>query len=85
MDLELNDVQQELGSTVARLLKSKYDAGTRDEILASEKGWSEEMWNQYAEIGLLGLPFAEEHGGAGMGFAEVAVVCLLYTSDAADE
>ena len=74
MDLELTDVQQELGSTVARLLKTKYDAGTREALLATERGWSEEMWNQYAEIGLLGLPFAEEHGGAGMGFAEVAVV-----------
>lgn len=74
MDLELTDVQQELGSTVARLLKTKYDAGTRDELLASERGWSTDMWRQYAELGLLGLPFAEEHGGAGMGFAEVAVV-----------
>ncbi|GAA4283416.1 pimeloyl-CoA dehydrogenase small subunit [Brevibacterium daeguense] len=74
MDLELNDVQQELGATLARLLKTKYDAGTREEILASEQGYSQDMWNQYAELGLLGLPFAEDHGGAGMGFAEVAVV-----------
>jgi alkylation response protein AidB-like acyl-CoA dehydrogenase len=74
MDLELNDVQQELGATVARLLKTKYDAGTRETILASEAGYSQDMWHQYAELGLLGLPFAEDHGGAGMGFAEVAVV-----------
>lgn len=74
MDLELSDVQQELASTVARLLKTNYDAGKRDAILASDEGWSRDMWGKYAELGLLGLPFSEDVGGAGMGFAEVAVV-----------
>ena len=74
MDLELNEDQQELSDIISRLLRDKYDAGTRDSILASEQGWSTEMWEQYAEIGLLGLPFSEDHGGVGMGFAEVAVV-----------
>ena len=74
MDLELTDVQQELASTVGRLLSTKYDAATRDEVLASEAGYSADMWNQFAEIGLLGLPIDEDYDGAGMGFAEVAVV-----------
>ncbi|MYM18773.1 acyl-CoA dehydrogenase [Brevibacterium sp. 5221] len=74
MDLELNDVQRELGSTVRRLLRTKYNAEARDALLASEQGFSRDMWNQYAELGLLSLPFAEEYDGAGMGFAEVAVV-----------
>ena len=74
MDLELNDDQQELSEIISRLLKSKYGVSERDAILATDQGWSAELWEQYAEIGLLGLPFAEEHGGVGMGFAEVAVV-----------
>lgn len=74
MDLELNDVQQELGATLGRLLKGKYNAEAREAIRTSEAGWSEDMWNQFAELGLMSLPFAEEHGGAGMTFAEVAVV-----------
>ncbi|GAA2013068.1 acyl-CoA dehydrogenase family protein [Brevibacterium samyangense] len=74
MDLELTDVQQELGAMVRRLLAENYDASVREELLASEKGWSEQMWQQYAELGLLGLPFPEEFGGAGMGIGEVAVV-----------
>ena len=32
------------------------------------------MWAQYAELGLLGLPFAEEHGGFGGGGIEVMLV-----------
>lgn len=74
MDLELNEDQQELGDVVSRLLKSSYGTTQRDAILSSEQGWSTELWEQYAEIGLLGLPFDEDHGGLGMGFAEVAVV-----------
>lgn len=74
MDLELNDIQQELGTTVARLLKDKYGAEAREQILAGEQGWSGDMWQQFAELGLLSLPFPEDFGGAGMTFAEVAVV-----------
>ena len=32
------------------------------------------MWSQYAELGLLGLPFAEEHGGFGGGGIETMLV-----------
>ncbi|WP_291793567.1 acyl-CoA dehydrogenase family protein [Brevibacterium sp.] len=74
MDLELTEDQRELKSTVARLLKSEYDAATREEILNSDAGWSREKWETFAELGLLGLPFSEDYEGADMGFAEVAVV-----------
>lgn len=33
MDLELTDEQRELKSTVARLLRTEYDAAAREEIL----------------------------------------------------
>lgn len=74
MDLELTDEQRELKSTVARLLRTEYDAAAREEILRSDKGWSQEKWETFAELGLLGLPFSEEYDGADMGFGEVAVV-----------
>ena len=32
------------------------------------------MWQQYAELGLLGLPFAEAHGGFGGGPVETMIV-----------
>ena len=32
------------------------------------------MWSQYAELGLLGLPFAEEYGGFGGGAVEIMLV-----------
>lgn len=37
-------------------------------------GFSRALWKQMAELGWLGIPFPETLGGAGMGFAELAVV-----------
>ncbi|MDN6748382.1 MAG: acyl-CoA dehydrogenase family protein [Brevibacterium sp.] len=74
MDLELNDIQQELASTLNKFLRSEYDTQAREAILHSEEGISREKWGQFAEMGLLGLAIDENYGGAGMTFAEVAVV-----------
>lgn len=74
MDLELNDIQQELASTLGKYLRTEYDAAAREAILKSDEGISREKWQQFAEMGLLGLTVPESFGGAEMTFAEVAVV-----------
>ena len=43
-------------------------------IMKSPEGWSREIWAQYAELGLLGLPFAEDEGGFGGGAVETMLV-----------
>jgi len=37
-------------------------------------GFSPELWKEMAGLGWVGIPFPEELGGAGMGFAELVVV-----------
>jgi alkylation response protein AidB-like acyl-CoA dehydrogenase len=74
MDLDPTDEQKLLAETVNGLLEKKYDANARLALLGSGVGWSRDMWRQYAELGLLGLPFEEQYGGAGMGVDELAVV-----------
>ena len=74
MEIDLTDEQRLLADTVNGLLEKRYDANTRLELINSEAGWSRELWRQYAELGLLGLPFDEQYGGAGMGVDELAVV-----------
>ena len=74
MDLELTDEQKLLAETVNDLLEKRYDANARLRLLKSDTGWSRDMWRQYAELGLLGLPFDEQYGGAGMGPDELALV-----------
>ena len=74
MDFDLTDEQKMLAETVNNLLDKRYDANTRLKLLDSELGWSREMWQQYAELGLLGLTFDEQYGGAGMGPDELSIV-----------
>jgi alkylation response protein AidB-like acyl-CoA dehydrogenase len=74
MDLDLTDEQRLLAETVNGLLEKRYDANARLQLLRSADGWSRDMWRQYAELGLLGLTFDEQYGGAGMGADELGVV-----------
>jgi alkylation response protein AidB-like acyl-CoA dehydrogenase len=74
MDLQPTDEQKLLADTVTGLLEKKYDSNARLKLLTSDEGWSREMWRQYADLGLLGLTFDEQYGGAGMGVDELAVV-----------
>ncbi|WP_432789974.1 acyl-CoA dehydrogenase family protein [Brevibacterium sp. K11IcPPYGO002] len=78
MDLELNDIQQELASTLNKYLRSEYDIAKREEILRSDEGISREKWQAFAEMGLLGLAIPESYGGADMTFNEVAVVAEAF-------
>ncbi|MFC4605725.1 acyl-CoA dehydrogenase family protein [Rhodococcus kronopolitis] len=74
MDFELNDEQGMLRDTTRELLSRSYDAEKRNAVTATDRGWSEEVWKQFAEIGLLGLPFAESDGGMGAGPVETMTV-----------
>ncbi len=74
MDFDLSEEQTMLKDSVERLLKDQYGFEARGKYRAGESGFSERMWNQYAELGLLALPFAEEDGGIGGGATETMIV-----------
>ena len=74
MDFDLTEEQRLLRDSVGRVLTDRYTFEKRKAYLAEPDGWSRELWAQYAELGLLGLPFAEQHGGFGGGGVEVMVV-----------
>ncbi|NMM83054.1 acyl-CoA dehydrogenase [Rhodococcus sp. SRB_17] len=74
MDFELNDEQTMLRDTTREVLSRSYDAEKRNAVSATEAGWSADVWKQLAELGLLGLPFAEADGGMGAGPVETMVV-----------
>ena len=67
MDFDLTEEQRLLRDSVDRLLADHYDFAKRRSYLAEPEGHSKAMWERYAELGLLGLPFAEEYGGFGGG------------------
>ncbi|WP_420753155.1 acyl-CoA dehydrogenase family protein [Rhodococcus sp. O3] len=74
MNFELDTEQDLLRKTTRDLLSGVYDAETRNAITATDRGWNPEVWRQFAELGLLGLPFPEEHGGMGAGPVETMAV-----------
>jgi pimeloyl-CoA dehydrogenase small subunit len=74
MDFDLSEEQRLLRDSVDRLLADTYTFEKRKGYLAEPEGWSRGLWSQYAELGLLGLPFAEEHGGFGGGGIETMLV-----------
>jgi pimeloyl-CoA dehydrogenase small subunit len=67
MDFDLTEEQRLLRDSVDRLLADHYGFAARRGYLAEPEGHSRAMWQRYAELGLLGLPFAEEYGGFGGG------------------
>ena len=77
MDFDLTEEQAQLKDSVARLLKERYGFEARRALLASAPGFSRDMWASYAEIGLLGLPFAADDGGFDGGAADVMLVSEL--------
>jgi len=74
MDFDLTDEQRLLKDSVDRLIADHYAFEQRKKHMAEPTGWSQTVWNQYAEIGLLGLPFEEAHGGFGGGAVETMIV-----------
>lgn len=74
MDFDLTEEQRLLQDSLARMLGDKYGFEQRKAAMKSADGWSREVWAQYAELGLLGLPFAEDEGGFGGGSVETMLV-----------
>lgn len=65
MDFAFSQEQQMLQDSVSRYLQKNYDFDTRQALVASDAPWSNDVWQQFAELGLLALPFAEDQGGLG--------------------
>ena len=79
MDFDLNDEQRQLKDSVDRLLADTYgDLAVRMGYMKEPKGYKPALWQQYAELGLLGVPFAEEHGGLGQGLTETMIIAEAF-------
>jgi pimeloyl-CoA dehydrogenase small subunit len=75
MDFDLNDEQRQLKDSLDRLLADSYGELTkRHGYMKEPKGYSAALWKQYADLGLLAVPFAEEHGGLGQGLTETMII-----------
>ena len=75
MDFDLSDEQQATIDVAAKLLGDK---STPEAIRAVEQAddlrFDRDLWAAMADAGLLGIAVPAEHGGAGLGMLELAVV-----------
>lgn len=74
MDFDFSDDQRLLKESVDRLIADRYGFESRKKYLTEPAGFSRDLWAQYAELGLLGLPFPEAQGGFGGGPVETMIV-----------
>lgn len=74
MDFSYTEVQQMLQDQVQKFVQKSYDFETRNQIIASEKGYSEENWALFAELGWLTVPFSEDDGGLGGSAVDLMVM-----------
>jgi alkylation response protein AidB-like acyl-CoA dehydrogenase len=74
MDFAFSEEQEMLREQVRSLVTDRYTPERVVELAESSEGWDPTSWKQFAELGWTGLSVPEEHGGAGFGFLEEAVV-----------
>ena len=73
MDLELSDDEAALASTAAEVLAGVCPPSLVRAVFEGKDDGGE-VWNQLVALDWPALGIAEEHGGLGMGFVELAVV-----------
>lgn len=65
MDFSLNDEQKQLSDSVGKFVKGSYDFEKRRQIIKKHDSLDPAIWQQFADLGWLSLPFAEDDGGIG--------------------
>ncbi len=86
MDFDLSDDQRQIKDSVDRMLAAAYaDLKTKAAAQKEPAGFSVGNWKQFADLGLLGIPFAEDHGGLGAGPVETMLVMDAIGRNAAIE
>ncbi|HMG20409.1 MAG TPA: acyl-CoA dehydrogenase family protein [Kofleriaceae bacterium] len=74
MNFDFSEEQNQLRGALARLLDRGYEFDKRKRIVASEPGFSREIWRQLGELGALSIALPEQHGGAGGGAVDTLVI-----------
>lgn len=75
MDFNTTDEQTMLRDSVSRYLANTYTFDNRMKTVNGGAGWNAGVWKAFAEeLGILGAPFAEAHGGLGGGAIENMIV-----------
>jgi len=75
VEFTLNEEQEMLKTMARDFLENECPKTFVRQMMEDEVGHSPELWKKMAEVGWLGLVFPEEHGGAGMSFRDLTILC----------
>jgi alkylation response protein AidB-like acyl-CoA dehydrogenase len=67
MDFSFSEEQQQLQDAISRFVQGDYSFERRNKILKSPDGWSREVWQGLADLGVLAMNIPEADGGLGYG------------------
>ena len=74
MDFDFSEEQVMLRDVARQFLADKSTVEHARKMFEDAVGYDKGIYRQMAEVGLLGLPFPESYGGAGLGMVEQAIV-----------
>jgi alkylation response protein AidB-like acyl-CoA dehydrogenase len=74
VDFRYTEEQLALQETLQRFISRDYGFEQRRAFARAEPGFSSAAWTQYAELGLLALPFPEDFGGLNGGPVDIMAV-----------
>jgi alkylation response protein AidB-like acyl-CoA dehydrogenase len=74
MNFSFSEDQTLLRNSVRAALDEQCKPAHVRAMMEDDRGYGEALWGEMAKLGWLGLPFAEEQGGAGLGLVELALV-----------
>jgi alkylation response protein AidB-like acyl-CoA dehydrogenase len=80
MEFNYTEEQLALQDTLQRFISRDYDFDKRRAFSKSELGYSADAWKQYAELGLLSLPFPEAYDGLGGNAVDIMLVMEQFGS-----
>lgn len=74
MNFEHTEDRRMLVDSLNRFIAEQYSFETRDRIVKSAHGFSPDIWQQFADLGVIGALFREADGGFGGAGFDIAVV-----------
>ena len=74
MDFTLSEETKMLKSNAEKFMKEKSPSSFVKNVLKEEKGFSESIWKEMADLGWLGLIHGDQYGGSGGDFFDLFVL-----------
>ncbi len=74
MHIDFNEEQIMLRDSADKFLRDNYSFDARQKTVKSDANFNTEVWQTFAELGWLALPFSENSGGFGWGALELMLL-----------